>query len=71
MEATTANVCQPGELTLIPVTGMKFEYIPVNIRPIHRYFSGLFFQKLEGTRVYQGQEDVDVVAINTLSSTKP
>ena len=33
-------------------------------------FSGLFFRKQKGTRVFQWQEDINVVVISALSSTK-
>ena len=34
-------------------------------------FSGLFFRKEKGTRVFQWQEDINVVVISAFSSTKP
>ena len=33
-------------------------------------FSGIFFRKQKGTRVFQGQEDVNAVVIIVLLSTK-
>ena len=37
---------------------------------VNNQFSGLFFSKQKGTRVFQLQEDNNVVIIITLSSTK-
>ena len=35
------------------------------------YFQVFFFPKQKGTRVFQWQENINVVVISTLSSTKP
>ena len=41
-----------------------------NAKSVKNAFSGLYFCKQKGTRVFRWQEDINVVVISALSSTK-